>query len=159
VDGDVGNQITREGLAALEAELEALETTARAEMAERLRTARAWGDLKENAEYHDAKNAQAHLETRIRRLREVRRNAVVVEPGAGAGRVGLGVAVTVRDAAGGRESRHVIVSSSESDPAQGRLGIDSPLGRALSGARVGDEVSFQAPRGERRLKVLAVDAP
>jgi transcription elongation factor GreA len=159
VDGDVGNQITREGLAALEAELEALETTARAEMAERLRTARAWGDLKENAEYHDAKNAQAHLETRIRRLREVRRNAVVVQPGAGAGLVGLGVAVTVRDAAGGRESRHVIVSSSESDPAQGRLGIDSPLGRALSGARVGDEVSFQAPRGERRLKVLAVDAP
>jgi transcription elongation factor GreA len=151
----VGNQITQEGLAALEAELHHLENDARREMAERLRTARAWGDLKENSEYHDAKNAQAHLETKILRLRELRRNAVVVEPGAADGRVGLGTAVTVRDLESGRQTVHTLVSASESDPAGGRLSIDSPLGRALAGARPGDEVAFDAPRGRRRLEVVS----
>jgi transcription elongation factor GreA len=157
-DGDVGNQITPEGLDALDAELERLETEERHEMAERLRTARAWGDLSENSEYHDAKNAQAHLETRIKRLRELRRNAVVVDPGASGDTVGLGVAVTVRDLDSGRETTHTIVSAAESDPASGRLSIDSPLGRALAGARPGDEVAFDAPRGRRRLEIVALDA-
>jgi transcription elongation factor GreA len=157
VQDDVANQITPQGLAALDAELATLETDARREMADRLRTARAWGDLKENAEYHDAKNAQAHLETRIQRLRELRRNAIVVEPGAGAGQVGLGVRVTVRDLESGRETAHTIVSTAESDPAAGKLGIDSPLGRALAGAKQGDEVVFQAPRGERRLEIVGVE--
>jgi transcription elongation factor GreA len=155
----VGNQITQEGLAALEAELHHLENDARREMAERLRTARAWGDLKENSEYHDAKNAQAHLETKILRLRELRRNAVVVEPGAADGRVGLGTAVTVRDLESGRETVHTLVSAAESDPAGGRLSIDSPLGRALAGARVGDEIAFDAPRGRRRLEIVELDQP
>lgn len=156
---DVSNQITREGLSALEAEIATLETDARREMAERLRTARSWGDLKENSEYHDAKDAQAHLETRIQRLRELRRNAVVVEPGGQAGAVGLGAVVTVRDLGSGRETTHTIVSTAESDPAAGLLGIDSPLGRALAGAQVGDEVAFQAPRGERRLAVVSLAGP
>jgi transcription elongation factor GreA len=159
VSEDVGNQITPAGLAALEAEIERLETDERAAMAERLRTARAWGDLKENSEYHDAKDAQAHLETKILRLHELRRNAVVVEPEADAGRAGLGVAVTVRDVGSGRESTHTLVSAAESDPASGRLSIDSPLGRALAGARPGDEVAFEAPRGTRRLEVVALAGP
>jgi transcription elongation factor GreA len=153
---DIANHISPDGLAALEAELHQLETEGRNQMAERLRTARAWGDLKENSEYHDAKDAQAHLETRIQRLRERRRNAIVVEPSAGDGRVGIGVAVTVRDLDSGRETTHEIVSATESDPAQGRLGIDSPLGQALAGAREGQEVTFQAPRGQRRLQVVTV---
>jgi transcription elongation factor GreA len=156
VHDDVANHISPEGFAALEAELAELETTARAEMAERLRTARAWGDLKENSEYHDTKNAQAHLETRILRLREMRRNAVVVEPGGDTGVAGIGSVVTVRDLDSDREMTHTLVSASESDPAQGRLGIDSPLGRALAGHRVGDEVTFEAPRGTRRLQVTAL---
>jgi transcription elongation factor GreA len=155
----VGNQITQEGLAALEAELHHLENDARREMAERLRTARAWGDLKENSEYHDAKNAQAHLETKILRLRELRRNAVVVEPGAADGRVGLGTAVTVRDLESGRQTVHTLVSAAESDPAGGRLSIDSPLGRALAGARVGDQIAFDAPRGRRRLEIVELRQP
>jgi transcription elongation factor GreA len=155
----VGNQITQEGLAALEAELHHLENDARREMAERLRTARAWGDLKENSEYHDAKNAQAHLETKILRLRELRRNAVVVEPGAADGRVGLGTAVTVRDLESGRQTVHTLVSAAESDPAGGRLSIDSPLGRALAGARVGDQIAFDAPRGRRRLEIVELGQP
>jgi transcription elongation factor GreA len=159
VNEDVGNQITPQALAALEAELHVLETDGRREMAERLRTARAWGDLSENAEYHDAKNAQAHLETKILRLQDLRRNAVVVEPGATGGAAGLGVAVTVRDRDSGREATHVLVSAAESDPANGRLSIDSPLGRALAGARAGDEVEFEAPRGRRRLAIVALDEP
>jgi transcription elongation factor GreA len=156
VQDEIANQMTAEGLAALEAELHELETTARQEMAERLRTAREWGDLKENSEYHDAKDAQAHLETRIQRLRERRRLAVVVESTAPGGAVGLGSAVTVRDEDSGREATHTIVSATEADPANGKLGIDSPLGRALAGAKVGDTVVFVAPRGERRLHVLGV---
>jgi transcription elongation factor GreA len=159
VNEDVGNQITPKGLAALEAELHALETEGRREMAERLRTARAWGDLSENSEYHDAKNAQAHLETKILRLQDLRRNAVVVEPGAQGGGAGLGVSVTVRDLDSGREATHTLVSAAESDPARGRLSIDSPLGRALAGARAGDEVAFDAPRGRRRLEVVALEGP
>jgi transcription elongation factor GreA len=94
------HHISAEGLAALEAELRALETEGRRAIAERICTAREWGDLNENAEYHDAKEAQAHLETKI--LRELRDAAVVVEPGASGDAVGLGVAVTVRDLDSGR---------------------------------------------------------
>ena len=149
---DLGRQITREALAELEAELHELETAGREEMADRLRTARDWGDLKENSEYHDAKNAQAHLETKIQLLRERRLNAIVVE-GGGGDAVRMGSKVTVRDPETGREQTHEIVSANESDPAQGRLSVDSPLGRALAGAKVGDEVSFEAPRGTRRLMI------
>ncbi|HTE60641.1 MAG TPA: transcription elongation factor GreA [Solirubrobacteraceae bacterium] len=155
---DASNHISREGLAALEAELTELQTEGRRAIAERIKTARDFGDLKENAEYHDAKDAQAHLETKILRLRELRANAVVVETGGASGEVALGVVVAVRDLDSGREAEHTIVSAAESDPASGRLSIDSPLGRALTGARVGDEVTFDAPRGPRRLEVTAIAA-
>jgi transcription elongation factor GreA len=153
---DASRHISPAGLAALEAELRALETEGRRAIAERIKTARDFGDLSENAEYHDAKEAQAHLETKILRLRALRDNAVVVEPGGETGEIALGSVVTVRDLDSGREARHTIVSAAESDPAGGRLSIDSPLGRALTGARVGDEVVFDAPRGQRRLEVVAI---
>jgi transcription elongation factor GreA len=155
---DAGRHISPAGLAALEAELNELETEGRREIAERIKTARDFGDLSENAEYHDAKNAQAHLETKILRLRQLRDNAVVVEPGGASGEVALGAVVKVRDLDNGREAEHTIVSAAESDPASGRLSIDSPLGRALTGARVGDEVTFDAPRGQRRLEIVAIEA-
>jgi transcription elongation factor GreA len=155
---DAGRHISPAGLAALEAELNELETEGRREIAERIKTARDFGDLSENAEYHDAKNAQAHLETKILRLRQLRDNAVVVEPGGASGEVALGAVVKVRDLDSGRETEHTIVSAAESDPASGRLSIDSPLGRALTGARVGDEVTFDAPRGQRRLEIVAIEA-
>jgi transcription elongation factor GreA len=153
---DASRHISPAGLAALEAELRELETEGRRAIAERIKTARDFGDLSENAEYHDAKEAQAHLETKILRLRALRDNAVVVEPGGETGEIALGSVVTVRDLDSGREARHTIVSAAESDPAGGRLSIDSPLGRALTGARVGDEVVFDAPRGRRRLEVVAI---
>ena len=155
---DSSRHISPEGLAALEAELHELESAGRDAIADRIRTAREWGDLSENAEYHDAKEAQAHLETKILRLRELRDNSIVVEPSGASGEVALGVVVTVRDLDGGREAEHTIVSAAESDPAHGRLSIDSPLGRALTGAKVGDTVTFEAPRGRRRLEVVAIRA-
>ena len=156
-DDDVRYQITPDGLERLKHELEALETGARRAMADRIRTAREWGDLKENAEYHDAKDAQAHLETRIKVLRDRVRNAVVVETAAGGATVALGSVAIVRDEGSGAERRYTLVSASESAPADGRVSVDSPLGRALAGAAAGEVVEVAAPRGARRLRVLAVE--
>ena len=150
-------QISAEGLADLKAELEHLEGTRRKEISERIKIARDFGDLKENSEYHDAKNRQAHLETKILRLRERQRNAVVVEAATGGSTAVLGVTVTMRDLESGRETRNTLVGAAEADPAHGRLSIESPLGRALAGARVGDQVTFAAPRGERHLEIVALD--
>ena len=149
---DLSNQMTADAYAALEAELAELEGEGRREMAERIKTARSWGDLKENSEYHDAKDAQAHLETKILRLQERRRNAVVVESAAGAGVVGLGSVVTVRDAESGRENAHTLVSANEADPANGSISYVSPLARALLGKRIGDVVEVNGAE----IEVVAV---
>jgi transcription elongation factor GreA len=141
---------------ALQAELEELETTARAEMAERIKTAREWGDLKENAEYHDAKNAQAMLETRILRLRDRLLRAQIVEVTEGAEAVGFGSRVRVRDRGSGRESNYTLVSAVDADAAAGRLSIESPVGAMLVGARVGDVVEVATPKGPRTLEVLLI---
>jgi transcription elongation factor GreA len=141
---------------ALQAELEELETTARAEMAERIKTAREWGDLKENAEYHDAKNAQAMLETRILRLRDRLLRAQIVEVTEGAETVGFGSRVRVRDPASGRESDYTLVSAVDADAAAGRLSIESPVGAVLVGARVGDVVEVATPKGTRTLELLSI---
>jgi transcription elongation factor GreA len=151
---DRSYEITPDALAALEAELAQLEGEARDEMAQRIRTARGWGDLSENAEYHAAKEAQAHLETKILRLRDRRRNAIVVEPGSADGSVALGSTVVVDD--GGREKTYLLASATDADPTAGKLSIESPLAQSLLGAKAGDEVSFEAPRGVRRLRVLSV---
>jgi transcription elongation factor GreA len=151
---DRSYEITPAALEALEAELAQLEGPARDEMAERIRTARGWGDLSENAEYHSAKEAQAHLETKILRLRDRRRNAVIVEPGSGDGSAALGSTVVVDD--DGREKTYVIASATDADPAAGKLSIESPLARCLLGAMPGDDVRFEAPKGVRTLRVVSV---
>ncbi len=148
--------MTAEGLAALQAELEHLETVARREIAERIRTAREWGDLKENAEYHDAKNDQAHLETKIKRLRGQVTAAVVREVETQTDVVGFGSRVEVEDAGSGKQTTYTLVSAPEASPGDGKLSIDSPVGRALVGARVGDTVTLETPRGDRSLRVVAI---
>src|SRR5580704_1833280 len=119
--------MTPAGLESLRAELEALEGEGRREIADRIKTAREWGDLKENSEYHDAKNDQAHLETKIARLREKIAAAVVVEeaPAVEGGVVGLGSTVLVRDQ-DGNEHRWRIVSSHDAVPGEGRVSAESP---------------------------------
>jgi transcription elongation factor GreA len=149
------NAITAEGLDALRAELEELETTGREQIAAQIKTAREWGDLKENAEYHAAKEAQAHLETRILRLREKLLNAEVVEIESG-DEVGFGSRVEVEDEQTGKATSYTLVSSTEAAPSEGKLSMDSPVASALLGRRAGDVAVVQTPRGERRFKVLSV---
>ena len=151
-----GTPITREGLAALRAELERLEGEGRREIAERIRTAREWGDLKENSEYHDAKNDQAHLETKILRLREQLLAAEVREVETQSDVVGFGSCVEVEDSKSGKHVTYTIVSAHEADPTQGSLSIDSPMGKALVGSKVGGIAKFDTPRGPRELKVLKI---
>jgi len=152
-----GYAISQEGLDALRAELEQLETVARAEIASRIRTAREWGDLKENAEYHAAKEDQAHLETRIKRLQERLRGAKVVEVDATPnGVVGFGSTVEVRDESSGRVATYTLVGAAEASARDGRLSIESPVAAALVGAREGDAVTVETPAGARTFHVQRV---
>jgi len=151
-----GNLTTAAGLQALQVELEELEGDGRREIAARIKTAREWGDLKENSEYHDAKNEQAHLETRIQRLREKIASAVVVEDSAPTGGVvSFGSTVVVRDE-DDREQTWQIVSSRDAAPGEGRVSAESPLATALMGRASGDQVAVSLPRGTRSLTILSV---
>jgi len=153
---DATNLTTAEGLETLNAELAALEGEARREIAERIKTAREWGDLKENSEYHDAKNEQAHLETKIARLREKIAAAVIVDDApAGAEVVGLGSSVVVRDE-DGAEHTWRIVSSHDAAPSEGLLSAESPMAVALLGRAPGDKPSVHLPKGKRTLTILSV---
>jgi transcription elongation factor GreA len=151
--GHQGEAITQAGLAALKAELEELQTTARRAMAARILAARELGDLKENAEYHIAKDDQAHLETRIKRLRERLRDAVVVEVAAGESTFAFGQTAEVRDEASGTVHTWTIVGPTEADLAQGKLSAESPVATALLGHAPGDKVEVQTPRGARTYRI------
>jgi transcription elongation factor GreA len=152
------NLTTAEGLEALNAELAELEGEGRREIAERIKTAREWGDLKENSEYHDAKNEQAHLETKIARLREKIAQAVVVEEQSGAeeGVVGFGSTVVVRDHEGSEQTWR-IVSSRDAAPKEGRLSAESPVAVALLGRAPGEQISVSLPKGKRTLTVISIN--
>jgi transcription elongation factor GreA len=151
------NLMTAAGLQELKAELAALEEDGRREIAERIKVAREWGDLKENSEYHDAKNDQAHLETKIARLREKITTAVVVEEGEGSGEgvVGFGSTVVVRDQ-NGVQRTWTIVSSHDAAPGEGRLSAESPVARALTGRCSGEQAAVVLPRGESLLTIVSV---
>jgi transcription elongation factor GreA len=148
-------EVTADGLERLKAEIEELETTGRADMAAQIKVARGFGDLKENAEYHAAKEAQGHLETRILRLRERLNNAVVVEA-AKSGQVAFGSTVELRDEDSGAEKTWTLVSSLEADPRAGKLSMDSPVAQALRGKREGEIAKVQTPRGARAYRVVSV---
>jgi transcription elongation factor GreA len=148
-----GEPITPAGLVALEAELEALENEGRRAIAVRILAARELGDLSENAEYHIAKEDQAHLETRIKRLRQRRRDALIVEPQADDPVFGFGRTAEVLDEEGGAVYTWTIVGSTEADLAQGKLSAQSPVGRALLGRSAGESVEVQTPRGGRSYRV------
>jgi|SRR5829696_1999506 len=145
--------ITPAGAAALRAELDDLEGARRRELADRIRAARELGDLKENAEYHIAKNDQAHLETRIKRLRTRLADAVVIEASSDDESFAFGRRAEVIDEASGKAHRWTLVGSTEADLEQGRLSIESPVGRALVSRRVGETVTIDAPGGARRFRI------
>ena len=153
-DGDL--LMTRADYERLEQEIEQLETSARGEMAERIKAARELGDLKENAEYHDAKDAQAILETRILRLRDQLTRAQVVKAEGGGDAVAFGSEVEVADRDSGKHTTYTLVSAVDADAAAGRLSVESPVAQALVGARAGDVVQIPTPKGTRTLEVISI---
>lgn len=149
-----GEPITAAGIEELKAELAELEGPRRQEMAERIKAARELGDLKENADYHIAKEDQAHLETRIKRLQERLHKAVVVEVDTKADSFAFGRSAEILDESRGATSVWTLVGSTEANLAEGRLSAESPIGRALMDARVGATVEAETPGGRRAFKVL-----
>lgn len=148
-----GEPITPEGIAALREEIEQLEGPGRIAMAARIKVAREEGDLKENAEYHIAKEDQAHLETRIKRLRERLRTAVVVETDGNGDRFAFGRTAEVLDEGKGAVNTWTLVGSTEADLAGGKLSAESPIGQALLDAEPGKPVEVETPRGSRTFVV------
>ena len=150
-----GEPITAAGIEDLKAELTELEGPKRQEMARRIKVARDEGDLKENAEYHTAKEDQAHLETRIKRLQERLHNAVVVEVDESGGDVfAFGRSAEVRDESKGETNVWTLVGSTEASLPEGRLSAESPIGRALMDAPIGKTVEVETPKGVKAFKVL-----
>ena len=149
--------LTFEGLQKLEAELNDLKITKRREVAEKIKEARAQGDLSENAEYDAAKDQQGEIESRIADLEKMLRNAEVIdEDDAQEGKVSLGSRVQLHDLEFDEDLEYIIVGSTEADPAEGRISNESPVGKALLGAQEGDTVKVDAPQGEMTFKVLKI---
>jgi transcription elongation factor GreA len=149
--------LTQEGLTSLKAELDHLSTTRRREVAGRIKEAREFGDISENAEYDDAKNEQAMLEARIAALEDKLRSATIVDASdLSTDVVRVGSVVHVKDDAG-KSTRYSIVGTAEAKPAELKLSNESPVGKALLGRKRGDEVVVTTPKGERRLKITKID--
>lgn len=139
--------LTLEGKTKLEEELEYLETEKRAEVGERIKVAREFGDISENSEYDDAKNEQAWVESRIAEITQILANATIAESAKRGTRVGIGSNVAVVDEKG-REREFKIVGTSEASPVEGKISNESPVGAALVGRKKGDEVHITGPTGK-----------
>lgn len=148
--------LTEEGLKKLEQELEHLRTVKRAEIAERLHQAMEDGELIENAEYEAAKNEQAFVEGRILTLETMLNNAVIIKADGPQGQVHLGSTVTVREE-GSSPEKYQLVGAAEADPRHGRISNESPLGKALMGRKVGDEIKVNAPAGTLTFTVVEIN--
>ena len=152
--------LTREGLDELQVQLEHLSGPRRREVAERIKEARGFGDISENAEYDHAKNEQAMLEARILQLEEKLRSATVIdEKSVEKDIVSVGSRVRVKDQKSGQSVAYQIVGSAEADPGENRLSNESPVGQALLGRKRGDVVTVVVPRGpSRKLKITKIEA-
>ena len=152
---DAVNEISPQGKAEAEAELEELREVKRPRIVAAIKAAREEGDLSENAEYHAAKDEQGHLEARIRLLEDMLANAEVIEAPKGDS-AAVGSRIRFRDSDSGNEKEVTLVHRLEASMAEGKLSAESPVGRALMGASVGDQVTFETPNGEKKLEILGV---
>jgi transcription elongation factor GreA len=148
--------LTPEGRAKLEAELEQLKTVRRAEVAERIHAAKEEGDIMENSAYDEAKNEQAFVEGRILTIEQMLKNAVRIDETRTSDSVRIGSYVAVVERGGDDDEMYQIVGSAEADPTRGRISNESPVGRALLGKRIGDEVQVKIPDGVRHLKITEI---
>ena len=151
--------LTSEGYKKLQEEIEVLSTTRRREVAERIRVAREFGDIAENAEYDAAKNDQAHLEARIAVLEERLKNArVVTKKEIRSGEVSVGTKVRLKDMGSNKTVEYHVVGSAEANPAEMKLSNESPVGKAIMGRKKGDVVEVSAPRGALKFKIMEIKA-
>jgi len=146
--------ITAEGLQKLQDELHQLKIVKRREIAQRIQEAKELGDLSENAEYVEAKNEQSFVEGRIAELETVVKNAVIIQDAKNAEQIRVGSSVTATS--DGVKIAYAIVGSNESDPTNGRISNESPLGQALIGKKVGDSFEIDTPRGKRLFSIIAI---
>ena len=149
--------MTRNGFDQLEEELRRLKTVDRPANVKEIETARAHGDISENAEFHAAKEQQSHIEGRIRKVEDRLARAQVIDPaGQDLDSVRFGLTVVLEDTNSGEKVTYMIVGEDESDIAAGRISVSSPVARALLGKAVGDEVTVQVPKGTRGFEVLDI---
>lgn len=149
--------MTYEGVKKIEEELDYLKTTKRREITEKIKVARSFGDLSENAEYDEAKNDQAFMEGRIITLETMLKNVEVVdESELPKDKVALGTFVKVKDYTFDEEVEYEIVGSSQADPMQDKISIDSPVGMALVGKSIGDVVEVPVPDGVEKFEILNI---
>jgi transcription elongation factor GreA len=151
--------LTPEGYEKLKHEIEYLQTEKRREVADRIRAAREFGDIAENAEYDDAKNEQMMLEQRIAVLEERLLAARVIEAGeVTADAVSIGAKVKLKDLDANETVEYHIVGSAEANPAEHKLSNESPVGKAIMGRKKGETVEVAAPRGSLKFKILDIKA-
>jgi transcription elongation factor GreA len=147
--------VTEEGYQKLQEELEHLVNVKRAEVAERIKIAREYGDISENAEYDDAKNEQAKVESRILQIEERLRNATIVSETDNK-TVGVGNKVIVVDQKSGEEETYIIVGSTEADPMENKVSNESPIGKGLFGRKKGDKVEIAVPSGKLKWEIKSI---
>ena len=147
--------ISKEGYEKMEKEIEYLSTVKRKEIAESIQKAKDMGDLSENAEYHEAKDAQAYNEGKIIELKATIKNLTVVENGGSRDEIGMGSKITVK--AGDKEKVYTIVSFIEVDPLEGKISNESPIGKAFLGKKKGEKVIVETPKGEVEYKILSIE--
>lgn len=147
--------ITKERLEELQAALEKLKKEDRAEVAERLRRAKEYGDLSENSEYIDAKDSQSKLEARIFELEETIRNAALIKKARSNGAVSIGSTIEVQK--NGKIIKYTIVGSDEANPANNLISNESPLGESFLSKKVGDVIEVQTPTGKNKYKILTIE--
>ncbi|MCL2677716.1 MAG: transcription elongation factor GreA [Clostridiales bacterium] len=146
-----------DGLKKMEEELQFLKTVRRKEVAARIKQAIEFGDISENSEYEDAKNEQAFIEGSILALEKKLRNARVIDSSeVNISKVSVGCRVKVVNLATARESSYSIVGSVDANPAQGKISNESPVGKALEGRAIGEEVLVNIPAGTVSLKILDI---
>ena len=148
--------LTREGEDALRRELRQLVETRRPALARKLKDAVAQGDLKENADYHDAKEQLGFVEGRVQHIESVLMNATIVDNAGPSDEVRVGSTVVIREVGGGEDEEYKIVGSAEANPRERKISRKSPIGSALLGKKIGKRVSVTTPDGEIKFKIVEI---
>ena len=150
-------RLTEDGLKKLEMELEELKTVKRKEIAEKIKVALSFGDLSENSEYDEAKNEQAIIESKITQLEAMLKNVEVVDTDElSTEHIGVGSKVRLKDLEFDEEEVYHIVGSAEADPMDNKISDESPMGKALLGHKLGDDVQVEAPAGATHFEVMEI---